>query len=226
MSPHYSISSISWREDAIKHVRCIHWGKTVAAWSAFVAFCFVLFFFFLFVKTQESMGCYYVGCLCLKTGRFLFFPFVVVTNLHINLFIKLSPLLVGMYCSDCLQQKQANQNPFLSCISRGRGPTHPYLCDVKASFDLFIKLGLNLWLPYKGVQATRTATVTRTPQNNGLNEQKQSLCTCVLHFGTFLYRSLKNNNMKWPNFRFSREWERMTQNLLYFFLTLMSFILI
>ena len=30
-------------------------------------------------------------------------------------------------------------------ISRERGPTHPYLCDVKASFDLFINLGLN-WL--------------------------------------------------------------------------------
>ena len=78
------------------------------------------------------------GIPCLKTGRFLFF-----LCLHINLFIKLYPLLVGIYCSDCIQQKQANQNPFLSRISRGRGPTHPYLCDVKASFDLFIKTGLN-----------------------------------------------------------------------------------
>ena len=59
------------------------------------------------------------------------------------LFIKLSPLLLGMYCSDCLQQQQANQNPFLSVISRGRGPTHPYLCDVNASFDIFIKDGLS-----------------------------------------------------------------------------------
>ena len=70
------------------------------------------------------------GIPCLKAGRFLsffflhgmlagqavsrfgsgifFFFFVVVTNLHINLFIKLCPLLVGMYCSDCLQQKQDN----------------------------------------------------------------------------------------------------------------------
>ena len=73
-----------------------------------------------------------------------FFFFVVATNLHINFFIKLFPLLLGKYCSDCLQQKQANQNPFLSLISRGRGPTHPYrLCDVKASFDLFIKTALN-----------------------------------------------------------------------------------
>ena len=48
-----------------------------------------------------------------------------------------------MYCSDCPQQKQANQNPFLSLISRGRGSTHPYLCDVNASFDIFIKNGLN-----------------------------------------------------------------------------------
>ena len=76
-----------------------------------------------------------------------FFFFLVATNVYINLFIKLSPLLLGMYCPDCLQQKKANQNPFLSLISRGRGPTHPYLCDVKASFDLFIKSGLNL-APY------------------------------------------------------------------------------
>ena len=73
----------------------------------------------------------------------LFFFFVVYTNRYINLFIKLSPLLLGMYCFDCLQQKQANQNPFLSLISWGRGPTHPYLCDVNASFDIFIKDGLS-----------------------------------------------------------------------------------
>ena len=78
---------------------------------------------------------------------FLFCFFLVATNVYINLFIKLSPLLLGMYCPDCLQQKKANQNPFLSLISRGRGPTHPYLCDVKASFDLFITSGLNL-APY------------------------------------------------------------------------------
>ena len=75
----------------------------------------------------------------------ILFFFVVATNRDINLFIKLSPLLLGMYCSDCLEQKQANQNPFLSRISRERGPTHPYLCDVKALFDLFINLGLNWW---------------------------------------------------------------------------------
>ena len=28
------------------------------------------------------------------------------------------------------------------------------------------------------------------------NDQKQSLCTCVLHFGTFLCRPLKDNNEK------------------------------
>ena len=27
------------------------------------------------------------------------------------------------------------------------------------------------------------------------NEQKQSLCTCVLHFCAFLYRPLQNNNV-------------------------------
>ena len=72
---------------------------------------------------------------------FFFFFFLVATNRHINLFIKLTPLLLGVYCSDCLQKKQANRNPFLSLISLGRGPTHPYLCDVKASL---INTGLNL----------------------------------------------------------------------------------
>ena len=43
---------------------------------------------------------------------------------------------------------------------------------------------------------TTTATATATPQNNRFNDQKQSLCTCVLHFGTFLCRPLQNNNVK------------------------------
>ena len=71
-----------------------------------------------------------------------FFSFVVATNLHINLCIKLWSLLERMYCSDCVQQKWSNENLLLAHISRGRGPSHPYLCDVKSSFDLFIKPGL------------------------------------------------------------------------------------
>ena len=31
---------------------------------------------------------------------------------------------------------------------------------------------------------------------NRFNEQKQSLCTCVLNFGTFLCRPLQNDNVK------------------------------
>ena len=81
-----------------------------------------------------------------KIGLAIFF-FMVASNWHINLFIKLCPLLVGMYCSDCLQQKQPNENPLLTRISRGRGLPHPYLCDIKSSFDLFIKPGLNSALP-------------------------------------------------------------------------------
>ena len=69
--------------------------------------------------------------------------FMVASNVHINLFMKLCPLLVGMYCSDCPQQKRPNENPLLARISRERGPPHPYLYDVKSSFDLFIKPGLN-----------------------------------------------------------------------------------
>ena len=49
----------------------------------------------------------------------------------------------------------------------------------------------------------------RTPQNNRLNEQKEFFRTCVLHFGTFLCRALQNN-VKWPNFRFSWECEHIT----------------
>ena len=94
----------------------------------------------------------YTGCPqgrpCLGLGRDLlfFFFFLVVTNLHINLFIKLYPLPEGMYCSNCLQQKRPNENLLLARISRGRGPPHPYLFDVKSSFDLFIKPGLNYLL--------------------------------------------------------------------------------
>ena len=85
------------------------------------------------------------GRACLKLGSqpFFFFFFMVASNLHINLFIKLSPFLEGMYCSDCRQQKRPNENPLLARISRGRGPPHPYLCDFESSFDLFIKPGLN-----------------------------------------------------------------------------------
>ena len=101
----------------------------------------ISFFFF----TRDALKGHTVS----KNGSifFFFFFFLVATNRYINLFIKLTPLLLGVYCTDCLQQKQANQNPFLSLTSRGRGPTHPYLCDVNASFDLFIKNRLNL-APY------------------------------------------------------------------------------
>ena len=77
------------------------------------------------------------------SGIFFFFFLFVVTNLHINLCIKLCPLLQRMHCSHCLQQKRPNENLLLARISRGRGPPHSYLCDVKSSFNLFIKPGFN-----------------------------------------------------------------------------------
>ena len=55
-----------------------------------------------------------------------------------------------MYCFDCLQQKRPNQNLLFRHISRERGPTHPFLCDAKSSFDLFIKPILNSALSQKG----------------------------------------------------------------------------
>ena len=73
----------------------------------------------------------------------IFFFFIVVTSVHINLCIKLCPPLVRIYCSDCLQQKRPNQNLFFRHISH-------ILCDVKSSFDLFIKTRLNSSLSQKG----------------------------------------------------------------------------
>ena len=112
--------------------------KTVPFYFRFSAWATRIFFFVFFYA-----GCPEGAYRVLKRVDFFFFFFVVYTNRYINLFIKLSSLLLGMYCFDCLQQKQANQNPFLSLILRGRGPTHPYLCDVNASFDIFIKDGLS-----------------------------------------------------------------------------------
>ena len=64
---------------------------------------------------------YYAGCPegrpCLKMGSLSIFFFMVASNLHVNLFIKLCPLLAGMYCSDCLQKKRPNENPLLARIS-------------------------------------------------------------------------------------------------------------
>ena len=122
------------REDSFKNLRSIQWKINGATLS-------------IPCNAIRGASCY-AGCpegayRVLKRVDFFFFFFVVYTNRYINLFIKLSPLLLGMYCFDCLQQKQANQNPFLSLILRGRGPTHPYLCDVNASFDIFIKDGLS-----------------------------------------------------------------------------------
>ena len=85
---------------------------------------------------------------------FVFLFFVVATNLHINFSIKLYPLLQRMYCSHSLQQKRPNENLVLASISRGRGPSHPYLCDVKSSFDLFIKPGFNSSLLVAAILST------------------------------------------------------------------------
>ena len=78
------------------------------------------------------------------------FFFIGVINVHINLCIKLCPPLVRIYCSDCLQQKRPNQNLFFRHISRERGTHSSLLCDVKSSFDLFIKTRLNSSLSQKG----------------------------------------------------------------------------
>ena len=58
-----------------------------------------------------------------------------------------------------------------------------------------------------------TTTATRTPQNKedfNHYEEKQSLCTCVLNSGTFLWHPVQNNNVKWTNSRLSGEREHKT----------------
>ena len=64
--------------------------------------------------------------------------------------------------------------------------------------------------------ALATTTATRTPQNNGINEQKQSFCTCVICFCTFLCRH-QQNNVKWPNSSFLGEREHTTVNFTFSF---------
>ena len=104
----------------------------------FVCFCFVL------LRGMPA------GQAVSRFGSDIFFFFIVATNVHINLCIELCPPLVRIYCSDCLQQKGPNQNLFFRHILQERGPTHPFLCDVKSSFDLFIKTRLNSSLSQKG----------------------------------------------------------------------------
>ena len=115
---------------------------------------------------RTSIQIYYTECpqgmTCLGFGRVSFlhgmpaghdvsrfrsgiFFFIGVINVHINLCIKLCPSLVRIYCSDCLQQKRPNQN----LITR-EGTHSSLLCDVKSSFDLFIKTRLNSSLSQKG----------------------------------------------------------------------------
>ena len=100
--------------------------------------------FFKFYMVYNQLGLNYfwllhgmpAGQAVSRFGSGIFFFFVVVTNRHINLCIKISPPQVGMYCSDCLEQNRPNQNPLSARISQGRGPTYLYLCDVKANHHL------------------------------------------------------------------------------------------
>ena len=63
--------------------------------------------------------------------------------------------------------------------------------------------------PFASFSETRTAkpTSTGSPQNNRLNEQKQSLCTCILHFDTIsLPSSAKQQRELAIFYVFSRTW--------------------
>ena len=60
---------------------------------------------------------------------------------------------------------------------------------------------------------TATATATRTSLNKGFDEQNNG--TCVIILGTFLCRSLQNNNVKWPNFALCEEVERVPQGIIF-----------
>ena len=96
---------------------------------------------------------FYTECLqgkpCLGLGRvsFLLIFFIVVRNHQINLCIKICPPLVGMYCSDWLQQKQANQNLLFGHISRESQGTHSSLPVWRQIIIWFIHLTLNKFYP-------------------------------------------------------------------------------
>ena len=106
-----------------------------------------------FMRTRYIRDC--IDCLRrrLKLGWVSFFFrsrrffFMVASNLHINLFIKICSLLKGIYCSGCLQQKWPNQNPLSARVSRGRGPSHPYLFYVNDHHQKGCFCPL-LWRPY------------------------------------------------------------------------------
>ena len=61
----------------------------------------------------------------------------------------------------------------------------------------------------------KTTTATGTSLNKWFNEWEQWLFTCVIILGTFLCRSLQNNNVKWPNFALCEEVERVPQGIIF-----------
>ena len=81
-----------------------------------------------------------------KIGLGISFFFTEASNLHTNLFIKLCSLLEGIYLSST---KKAQSQPLSARISRGRGPTFPFLCDVKSSFEAGAKRILVIYFFFK-----------------------------------------------------------------------------
>ena len=81
------------------------------------------------------------GTPCLKLGWVFFFS-MVDTNLHISLLIipglNLALSLTRSTALIVVSKKRPNQNSLSASISRGRGPTHPYLCDVSHGLSLKI----------------------------------------------------------------------------------------
>ena len=64
-----------------------------------------------------------------------------------------------------------------------------------------------------------TTTATTSPQNNRFDEQKQSLCMCVLTFVTFLCLLCKTtDNVTWKNSRICGEREHTTLKFSFSFL--------
>ena len=53
----------------------------------------------------------------------------------------------------------------------------------------------------------------RKQWSDWLNEEKQSCCTCGTHLSRIFWRSLPNDNVKFPNLRFKRQSEHTSVNL-------------
>ena len=87
---------------------------------------------------------------------------------------------------------------------------HDYISSFNQSDHCFLALSLplptSLLKPSNESKQQRRQPQQRQCQkkkwSDWINEETQSCCTCGTHFSSILWRSLPNNNVKFPNLRF------------------------